>query len=122
MRFSFLLYLLFLKIKKAQKQAAFQALIRDKDFTMAIKTRDGKRGRTFTFKNGSVVSNQISMDQADAAMVWADASIAFNTMKQGSDEATMTAMGEGNLVFEGDVNLAMEFGNILKNGLSPDTA
>jgi len=122
MRFSFMLFFLFLKIKKVQKQAAFRELIKDKDFTMAIKTKNGKRGRTFTFKDGQVVSNLKSLDLADAAMVWADASIAFNTMKQGSDEATMKAVSEGNLVFEGDVNLAMEFGNILKTGLSPDFA
>jgi len=49
---------------------------------IVVKTKDNKRGKRFIFKDGKFSSDSV-LDQYDAAMVWADAKIAFKAMKKG---------------------------------------
>ena len=57
MKFKILLYVLGKKlIKKAGKDADFKKKISEKNCIVQIKTADNKKGRYYTFNNGSVES------------------------------------------------------------------
>jgi hypothetical protein len=82
MKFTFLLFILYLKLKKAaKKDPAFQQYIKKEKTKVLIKTADGKRGRMFIFDSGKFSSvpggNQKGFD---VAMVWKDADTAFKVM------------------------------------------
>jgi hypothetical protein len=57
MKFTFLLFILYLKLKKAaKKDPEFQEYIKKEKTKVLIKTADGKRGRMFIFDNGKFSS------------------------------------------------------------------
>ncbi len=115
MKFSLLLFLLSHKLKKAMKKhKSFRDRLREKDFTMVIKTRDGKRGRSFTFGGGEVSSKRGDAGNPAVALVWEDAATAFSVMSKSSNEATMKALSEGKLKIEGDANYALWFSETVK--------
>ncbi len=83
MRFLFLLSILASKFKKAaEKNQGFDKLLMGHECAIVIKTRDGKKGRRFIFRNGGFATDTV-LDQFDAAMVWSDAKTAFHAMRKG---------------------------------------
>jgi len=57
MRFSMLLFVLMIMIKRgAKKYPPLKEKIKEKNFSILIKTTNGRRGRCFTFSNGTVGS------------------------------------------------------------------
>ena len=75
MKFTFLLFILYLKLKKAaKKDPEFQEYIKKEKTKVLIKTADGKRGRMFIFDNGKFSSVPGGdQKQFDVAMIWKDA-------------------------------------------------
>ncbi|PKL41234.1 MAG: hypothetical protein CVV44_00965 [Spirochaetae bacterium HGW-Spirochaetae-1] len=115
MKFSFLLYALKIKIQKAAKKSAeFKEHLKEKNFTLVIKTADGKRGRFFTFLNGDVISKKGDDTNANVSLIWKDADSAFKIMASGNNEETMKALQNGILKLEGDAQLALWFTGTIK--------
>jgi len=111
MKFTFLLFILYLKLKKAaKKNPEFQEYIKKEKTMVLIKTADGKRGRLFIFDNGKFSSLPGGdQKQFDVAMVWQDADTAFKVMASEDLDKSMEALFEGKLVFEGDDKQALWF-------------
>ena len=110
MRFSLLLFVLKIKLKRAAKKFPdFKKKLMEKNYTMAIKTEDGKRGRFFTFKNGEVISRRGGYPDAEIYLIWKDAATAFKVMASGKNKVFMEALQNGSLKIQGDANLALAF-------------
>jgi hypothetical protein len=111
MKFSLLLLVLYMKLKRASvKNAAFKSYIGLMNAKILIKTADGKRGRLFIFKKGSLSSLPGgNHSDFDVALVWSDAGTAFKVMASGSDEASFKAAAEGKLKVEGMAVFAQWF-------------
>ncbi|HVN70686.1 MAG TPA: hypothetical protein VMU10_01580 [Desulfomonilia bacterium] len=115
MKLSFLLFVLFLKLKSAaRKNAAFQNYIGTVQLRILIKTMDGKWGRLFVFDKGKVSSQRGADHKCDAALAWADPNTAFKVMIKGSDEATFLAAAEGKLKVEGMAYYIQWFNDAVK--------
>lgn len=115
MRFSLLLFVLMKKLKKAAKKYPdFKNKLKEKNYTLVIKTADGTRGRFFTFTDGDIVSKSGDHPAAELSLVWKDASTAYKVMSAGSDKAFMGALQDGSLKLQGDGNLALVFTGAVK--------
>lgn len=102
MKFKLLLFILSNKLKQAEKKnPVFREFIKHKDVKVTMKTADGRMGRAFIIKDGTVKSSGDLAD-ADAAFVWVDGNTAFDVMSAGDDEAFIAAMTEKKLIAEGD--------------------
>jgi len=110
MKFSVLLFGLLLKLRgAAKKHPSFKERLREQDFTLLIRTRDGTRGRYFIFSDGEVFSRKGIHSHPDVALVWKTADLGFKLMAKGDREASMQAREAGDLVVEGDAMKAIWF-------------
>lgn len=110
MKFSLLLFGLLVKLRiTAKKHPLFRDRLKEQDFTLLIKTRDGARGRYFIFSNGEVFSKKGMHSRPDVALVWKAADFGFKIMAKGDREASMKAREDGDLVIEGDAMKAIWF-------------
>ncbi len=115
MRLTILLYVLKLKlVRAAKKRAAFRSTLRKRDYTLVIRTADGKRGRFFTFCDGDVVSRNGLHPSPDVALVWCDAGTAFRALASGDDKPVVQALGRSDLKIEGNLGYFFWFGDVLK--------
>ncbi|HPI93617.1 MAG TPA: hypothetical protein PLT09_01930 [Deltaproteobacteria bacterium] len=102
MKLSFLLFVLYLKLKRAAKtNKAFRNYIGTVQLKILIRTADGKYGRLFVFDKGKVSSLAGANHRCDAALVWSDSNTGFKVMLAGSDEATFMAAADGKVKVEG---------------------
>jgi len=114
MRFSLLLFVLKVKLKRAAKKyPEFKKKLMEKNYTMVIKTEDGARGRFFTFNNGGIESRRGDFPKAEISLVWKDAATAFRVMASGNNKAFMGALQDGSLKLQGDANLALAFTGVV---------
>lgn len=110
MKFKFLLFILYLKLKTAAgKNAKFIQFIKDRHLHFVIKTADEKSGRQFHFSNGKITSRSGLEKATDFVMVWVDPNTAFKVMSNSNEEATVAALTEKKLVVEGDLKAFMWF-------------
>ena len=110
MKFTLLLYVLSVKLKRAaKKNARFMKFIRDKNLKLGIRTADGKSGRQYTFSKGKILSGSGLPEAPDFVMVWSDADTAFKTMSSTNEEAAVAALTEKKLQVEGDLKEFMWF-------------
>jgi hypothetical protein len=100
-----------------KKYPALKDKIKEKDFTILIKTEDGSRGRYFAFSNGAVSSGAGDLSNADLSLVWKNADIGFRVMIKQSDEAFVEALQKGSLKIQGDPNCISPFMNIVKGAM-----
>ncbi len=115
MKFSLILWVLANKLKSKVKQdTSFKDHVKEQNFTLLIKTEDGKKARAFTFANGEVVSKKGDLSGADVSLVWSDAKTAASTMTSKDPNASMNALKDGKLKIEGDANLALWFTGTVK--------
>ena len=83
MGFSLLLALLATKFKKASKlNENFKKFLMGHECTVVIKTKDGKRGKRFLFRDGRFSTDAV-LDDYDTAMIWGDAQTAFPCFEKG---------------------------------------
>lgn len=83
MGFSLLIAILALKFKKASKSNKdFRKFLMGHECSIVIKTKDGKRGKRFIFKDGQFSSDAV-LDEYDAAMIWSNAKAAVKGLKAG---------------------------------------
>ena len=120
MRFSLLLYGLYLKLKAAaRKNPAFKRYVSGVKLKVLIKTADGKRGRLFIFDRGKVLSRRGSdASDFDVAIIWSDAATGYKVMLSGSDEESFKAAARGKLRVEGMAYYAQWFTEGVKLALS----
>ncbi|MGO9214776.1 MAG: hypothetical protein ACLP9S_12930 [Syntrophales bacterium] len=103
MKFKLLLLILSRKLKKAAKSTpAFKDFIKGKNVKVLMKTANGKQGRAFILRNGTINSSASDFSNADAAFVWSDGDTAFKVMSAGDDEAIIAALTEKKLWSEGN--------------------
>ena len=113
MRLLLLLTTLASKFKKSAKtDANFKKFLMGHECRIVVKTKDNKKGKRFIFKDGNFSSDSL-LDQYDAAMVWADAKIAFKAMKKG-EEGIMDALQNHLVGIEGELHSFTWFGAAMK--------
>ena len=111
MRFSLLLLILSLKLRKASKRhPAYKKYISTMRARILIKTADGRRGRLFTFDRGNFTSAKGGNHAScDVALIWSDASTAYKVMVSSNDEESFKAAAAGKLKVEGVAYYAQWF-------------
>jgi hypothetical protein len=113
MRFSILLALLVFKFRKAARNNKnFQVFLMGHECAVVIRTKDGKRGKRFIFKNGLFAADPV-LDHYDVAMVWSDATTAFNGLKNG-EEGIKQALRNHFVYLDGKIQDFSWFGAVLK--------
>ncbi len=118
MRFSMLLFGLMFKMRrKAKRSPDFREKLKERDYTLVIRTEDGKRGRVFEFRGGSLFSRGGDDGSADVSLVWRDAATGFRVMAGGGTKAFVAALQDGSLKILGDGNLAPVFIGAVKEML-----
>jgi hypothetical protein len=113
MRFSLLLAILASKFKRAAKlNESFKKFLMGHECTVVIKTRDGKRGKRFIFKDGRFSTDAV-LDHYDTAMIWVNAKTAFSALRQG--EGGIKKALQNHLVgIDGQVHSFTWFGAAIK--------
>ena len=113
MGFSLVLAVLALKFRKASRSNRdFRKFLMGHECRVVIKTKDGRRGRRFIFKDGAFSSDGV-LDDYDAAMIWSDAKAAFTGLKEG--EQGIKAALQNHLVgIDGKVHSFTWFGAAIK--------
>ncbi len=123
MKFELLLTGLLWKLRRtAKKYPKFRERLRERDFTLQIKTRDDLLGRFFILSDGDVFSKPGIHSRPDVAMVWSSADLAFSLMKAGDRDASMRARERGDLVVMGDPLLAIWFAETIALMRDPEAA
>ena len=83
-----LLSFLALKFKKASKtNKDFKKFLMGHECRVVIKTKDGKRGKRFIFKDGKFSSDTV-LNEYDAAMIWSDAETGFKGLRMEKKESS----------------------------------
>jgi hypothetical protein len=96
----------------SQANNDFKKFLMGHECTIVIKTKDGKRGKRFIFKDGKFSADEV-LDDFDAAMVWSDAETAFNGLKNG-EEGIKHALQNHFVCIDGKVHDFTWFGSVLK--------
>jgi hypothetical protein len=110
MKFSMLLYGFdFLLRFSSWKYESFSNHINDFDFSMVIRTADGKRTRRYSSTGGKISSGKGSGPVPDFSLVWKDAASGYRSMIKMKPGALMKAVQDGTLKLEGDAGKLTRF-------------
>jgi len=110
MLFSLLLFIMSISIAiTAKTNRSIRELVSIRNSSYVIKTRDGKRGRRYVFKNGKYSSDKM-LNDFDLALVFENADIGFKTLALGGDTGLQTAINNFTLRLEGDPKIFSWFG------------
>lgn len=113
MGFSILLTFLAFKFKKAARiNENFKKFLMGHECSVVIKTKDGKKGKRFIFKDGRFSSDAV-LDDYDTAMIWGDAKSAFSALKKG-EEGIKQALQNHLVGIDGKVHSFTWFGAAIK--------
>src|SRR5512136_3052609 len=113
MGFSLLLAILASKFKRAAKlNESFKKFLMGHECTVVIKTRDGKRGKRFIFKDGRFSTDAV-LDHYDTAMIWGNAKTAFSALRKG-EEGIKEALQNHLVGIDGQVHSFTWFGAAIK--------
>ena len=88
--------------------------VRQRDGVAEIRTEDRCVGRRFYISHGSIRTLRGTHPAPDYALVYKDIPIALETMMKGTEEASLKAISEGVLRFEGDFTFGMWFNELLQ--------
>ncbi len=113
MLFSMLLSILgFMMGMAARNNKAVKELLRVRNATYAIMTKDRTRGRRYLIRNGKFSTDTVLTDY-DLALVFENADIGFKTLALGGDTGLQVAMNNYNLKLEGNPAMFNFFGILL---------
>jgi hypothetical protein len=102
MKFSLLLFILSLLLKRASKRNnEFKKYIKKVKVRILIKTADGKHARLFFFDKGKISTKSGNQKLFDVALVWKDAKTGYEVMTDKSKDASFNAAADGKLKVEG---------------------
>lgn len=109
MGFSLILAILALKFKKvSQGDPGFKKFLMGHECVIVVKTKDGRKGKRFIFRDGAFSSDAV-LDEYDAAMIWSDAKAAFKGLKAG-EEGVQEALRNHQVSIDGEVHSFTWFG------------
>ncbi|MBP7582948.1 MAG: hypothetical protein KBA61_02865 [Spirochaetes bacterium] len=115
MKFTLLLYGFYLLLRyTSRKHPSFAEALRERDFSMAIRTADGKRSRQYLFRGGKISSGKNILPSTDFSLVWKDAASGYRYMRAMKPKALMRAVGDGSLSLAGDAETVTHFLRIFK--------
>jgi hypothetical protein len=103
----------------AKKYPDLKKLMKLRDFTIAIITKDRKSGMHFIFKDGEVASGSGDYPGADARLIWKNSLTAFKVLASQNNYKFALALFGGSLRTEGTVNLIVLFQDIAFKAMSP---
>jgi len=110
MRFSLLLYGFYLLLRfTSWKHDTFKNRLGEQDFSMTIRTADGKRARHYVTRGGVLSSARGILSGSDFSLVWKDAASGYRYMSAMKPKALMRAIGDGSLSLEGDAEKVTHF-------------
>jgi len=88
--------------------------VSQRDGVAEIRTEDRCVGRRFYISHGKIRVLRGTHPAPDYAMVYKDIPTALRIMMQGTEEAAMKALSEGELRFDGDFTFGMWFMELLQ--------
>lgn len=88
--------------------------LRERDGVAEIRTEDGRVARHFRIAQGTIRSSRGPHPSPDYAMIYKDIPTALKVLKQGTEEASMKAMADGDVRFDGDLTFGMWFNELLQ--------
>lgn len=121
MLFSLLLFVLHVAISIAARfNKRLKLMIKTRDDTYVIMTKDGKIGRRFIFKNGRYWSDKLLTDY-DMAMVFENADIGFKTLAFGGETGMQEAVNNWKLKIRGETYHVIWFSTVMGMALRQST-
>ena len=115
MKLSLLLYILKRKLTgRIKRDPAFRERLKERDFTLLVKTRDNRHSRFFTFTAGRLVSERGIIENPDVSLIWADEQTAFRIMKSGDRNLSRDAVAEGKLQIVGNLHHSLWFTELVR--------
>jgi len=113
MKLSLILFVLGLKLRwSARFDAAFRKQLLDVDRLIAIRTRDGTRGRSYRFRDGRVTVSAGVHPETTAELVWSDPAVAVSAMLSSNELDLFSAIGRGDLTIAGNLQDALWFSDV----------
>ena len=110
MKFSLLLYGFYLILRFASwRKPSFRNRLKEKNFTMLIKTRDAKYARYYTFIDGKVLSEKGDHPNPDFSVIWSNADDGYKIMSRGGPADFTAAIRDDTLVIKDDQSIIMWF-------------
>lgn len=110
-RFFILLQLVSLLIRSAAfKNREYKKRLAKKERSIQIRTENNRISRTYRFKKDR---NKLSSNP-DAALIWAEPSMAFIAMTSGYDGDVFSAFQSGNAFIEGDAEQIIWFFSMVR--------
>jgi len=110
MLFSLLLSIVALAIGiTVQTNKSIKDMVRIRNCSYVIMTKDGKRGRRYVFRNGKYFSDKVLNDY-DLALVFENADVGFKTLALGGDTGLQVAMNNYDLMLSGNAKIFNFFG------------
>ncbi len=113
MLFSLLLWIIDLAIGRAAKSnKRLKGMIKIRNNSYVIMTKDGKIGRRFIFKDSKYSSDKVLTDY-DMAMVFENADVGFKSLALGGDSGMQDAINNWSLMIQGDDYHTIWFGTVM---------
>ena len=92
----------------------FQEDLRQRDGIAEIRTEDRSVARRYYISHGRIRIARGPHPSPDFAMLYKDVPTALEILKQGTEDASMKAIAEGKMLFDGDMAFGMWFMELLK--------
>lgn len=113
MRLSAVLFLLGLKLRwSAWRNGEFRKRLKRVDRVIVIRTGDGRRARSYVFRNDTIRDHGGTDPQATAELVWSDAGTAVRAMLSSNPLDNFSAIGRGDLEIRGNLQDALWFSDL----------
>lgn len=110
MKFTLLLFALGWKLRiNALVSGEFRKKLRREDFSLVIRTADGKRARTFRFRKGWFRTRPGTGKRIDTELVWCDPDTAFSAMLSKNELDVFSAIGRSDLRILGNFKYSLWF-------------
>lgn len=92
--------------------ASFRKRIAHVERVVAIRTRDGRAARSYSFLRGRVRATRGVHPDASVELVWDDARTALSAMLSRNPLDTFSAIGRGDLTIRGNLQDALWFNDV----------
>ena len=113
MRLSAVLLLLGLKLRwSAWRHSDFRKRLKRVNRVIVIRTEDGRRARSYVFRNDTVRDHGGMDPDATAEMVWSDPDTAVRAMLSSNPLDLFSAIGRGDMAIQGNLQDALWFSEI----------
>ena len=101
-------------LRRNAKRPAVQAMLRDRNRVVQIKTRDDTVARSFVFGGGAIFSRRGTVPNPDVSFVWRDADTAVKRLRSADPQAIPNALADQSLMIEGNGDFAGWFADLAR--------